>query len=377
MKKLMILLVAITISLTLGAASTLAASELPSYCGIPPGERTSEDGNDYTLCISSSTVGDRVYEGEYVTTEGTYHRIEYDETTGKWHGVSYITDINIMYDHLLGGWTRFDIKFSRDLKSLNSILLTYTTQRTCTTFFGICIPGTVEEADEERLFYENTVDDELWYQEADNITYYGNIPLVGERPTDLDYDYSIKLYGETRDIDTLEILEFEYVLTDAEIDQLQIDIQDQYDYEVTQIETDHGLSLAEKQELLSSLNDEYNAIPEIEYDMVFQEICLETDENCREVLPPTEESTAPTINDLSFTTFKDILKKVVFIVIGVIVLIIVGMNFGDKLLGILAEIMLGIANTIAIVIIKLIVDPFIAGVSVLANLFLKGISWKK
>jgi hypothetical protein len=307
-----------------------AAEDTPSYCSIPLDERSESDGFDYTLCTVQTNIyeGVEVYEGEFVTSEGTYNRISYNAETGKWHGVTVITDINVMQDTVFGDWTRFDIKFSRDIEYLDSVEIKWTTQRDCTTVLGVCLPWTVEEpAELQRIFY-NTEDDEAWYQGDDNISYYGDIPLIGERDISLEYDYSIKVYNESRPVDTVMILEYVYILTDEEIIQLALDIQDQYDYEVGIIASDNTLTVTEKNLLLQDLNLEYGQIPELEFGMTFREECFDTDENCIEVLPPTDESTAPLPDEVLDDWFEEwggsLLEKVAQLIIYTISILLGG-----------------------------------------------------
>jgi hypothetical protein len=351
--------------------------DIHSYCSIPLAERSPTDGFDYSLCNVPTNINDgvEVYEGEFVTSEGTYNRISYNPDTGKWHGVSYITDINVMYDHVLGGWTRFDIKFSRDIEYLDSVYLKYTTQRSCFSVLGVCMPWSIEEPDEEERTFTNTQDDDAWHQGQDEITYYGNIPLIGERPTNQEYDYSIKIYGETRDIDTVMILEYNYILTNEEIIQLALDIQDQYDYEVGVIANDDTLTTTEKNILLNDLNVEYGQIPDLTFGMMFSEECLPTDENCIEVLPVTDDSTAPSLDDITWDSINDFVYQIIGGAIAIVVMYFVGLQAIGAFLELAIDIIVKIGKGIAMIIYTLIIDPIVIGVTAILNFLLSIIFW--
>ncbi len=89
------------------------------------------------------------------------------------------------------------------------------------------------------------------------------------RSIDGDYDYVVNLDHTTKNkaVDSrVKILEFTYVLTDAEVQDLMLDIQAQYEQEYYLIITNPFLTASEKQNAINILNQEYS-----EYDVNFGE----------------------------------------------------------------------------------------------------------
>lgn len=348
----------------------------PSYCLIPDYLRFGNDGNDYTVCVIPPVAGDKVYEGEYVTSEGTYQRIEYNSVTGEWHGVAVIENIGIYYDRVLGNYTRFDVKFSRELSNLESIKLSYTTERTCTIIFGTCIPFTKKESETVTKEYANKTEDDLWWQGMDNIYYYGSVPLIGERPTGLEYDYSIKIYKESRPISKVEFLEYKYKLTPAEAEQLNLDIHDQYWFELAQIYYQEEISIYQKQLMITDLNIYYSKIPNVTEDTLIKEICYEDDVNCIEI-----NEDVPIIPDNVWNGSFDDLWNIVLKVISTILLIVIGiitvLLFGREMMSFITSLIFEIGLAVAGLIKLIFIDPFIEGLKIIASIFLSGITPRK
>ena len=287
--------------------TVILADTVPDECSIPYEDRTDEDENDYSVCDdfiinTNPSEGIEVYEGEFITSEGTYNRISYDSTTEIWQGVVQVIDYEVV-DTGVKSATWINLAFSRELKSLQKIVLEYTSEKECEHFglFGICIGGMYYP----ETFYEtldNTIVDGAWNENFllhnDDIIEYtsaqsGNLFNPGE------YDYSIFLHEIPleRQIDIIYIVDFVFVLTDAEIIQLGLDIEDQYSYEVSEINSNITISNDEKQQQLIALNSEYNEIPDLSFDMVFEQYCPPEDHNCI-LLTPDVSGEEETIDEV-------------------------------------------------------------------------------
>lgn len=292
-KKLLIAIL-ITITSLLNLTDTTAGT-VPNECSIPFADRNDEDGNDYTICeqyyvSTDPSSGIEIYEGEFLTSEGTYHRIEYDPELDKWYGVVHVTDYEVV-DTGMKQDTWINIAFSRELKELKQIVLEYTSEQECEHIglFGICIGGMYES----EVFHEtinNEIEDGAWNENFlinnDNIIEYTSYQS-GSLFNPGDYDYSVFLseIELERQIETVRIISFDFELTDAEIIQLGLDIQDQYAYEVSIIANSNFLTFNDKELALADINDEYNQIPDLEFGMHFSQLCDPTDSSCYMVTP--------------------------------------------------------------------------------------------
>lgn len=336
MKKKLVLMIVLLFNLVTNVSS-ITAGTVPDICSIPFSERTETDGNDYSICEeyyiqTDPTSGVEVYEGEFVTSEGTYHRIYYDHELDKWFGVTHVTDYEVV-DTGLKSATWINLKFSRELASLKQITLEYTSEEECEHFglFGVCLGGKYLS----EVFYEvieNTKTDGAWNENLllhnDDIIEYTN-NQSGSLFNPGDYDYTVFLHKIPleRQIEDVRIVGFDFELTDAELIQLAIDIEDQYAYEVTVIANDPNLNFNEKEEALSNLNDEYNSLPELEFGMRFSQLCDPSDSSCymvTEDVSGDEKTIDELLNDSSLI---DELLKSIGGIVALIVAGITGMSF--------------------------------------------------
>lgn len=285
-----IILIVFTLLLPFNISVTADTSTIPDFCSIPFEDRTLEDGNDYEVCASyhikiDYVEGAEVYEGEFVTTEGTYTRIEYDHELERWKGVIKITDYEVV-DNSLKSATWINLKFSRDLIALHKIELEYTSEQECENFgiFGICIGGIYES----ELFHEviiNEITDGAFFENFlihndDIIEYTSNQSSSLFSPGDYDYTIFLHEIPLERLIENVRFIDLEYTLTDEEVVQLGLDIQDQYAFEVALIKDSSTLTVDEKIEDLQVLNAEYNSLPDLEFGMRFAQYCPEEDSSC-------------------------------------------------------------------------------------------------
>jgi len=262
-----------------------SSSDLPSYCDLPEGERSATDGNDYTVCDSVEDPP------SYIDTRD-YKKIY--KKDGIWYGVIDIEKRNIFAveeGELPGvivqvGKTQhyaLEFAFTRDTKYLKSIDISFTRAAYCPVamdFLCRWFGGTVEEYNSGVITYEYD-DSSVPLGEAKSIEEAfgdGTITLSA----DPEFDYVINLEHTTTNEEPvhieLNILQFTYVLTDLEVDDVNDDIQAQYDLEVQAILHDDSLNITTKQLALDQLNIEYD-----EYNITYNEeitsLCL-NDELC-------------------------------------------------------------------------------------------------
>lgn len=311
--------------------------EVPSYCSLPNDERTDDDGNDYSQCESPTPLTDEVYEGEFVTSEGTYNRIQFSRDTMRWTGVVLITAYDVHDKDFAKTDTWINLQFSRELENLNMIELEYTSEKECENIgiFGWCIGGVYESETFKETIY-NKVNDGAWNENLfisnDQIIRTTSNQVSFGDSTEYDYTIFLKEIPLDKQIDTIKFLQFEFVLTNEEIDQLKIDVQDQYEYEVNQIKNDPESNLTEKNIALEDLNEEYSQMPEIVYDMVFAHACPEDVLNCvivtepsNEQLDPEDDGTPLWAEDIVDTILKGVSIVAAALVGGTMITVIVSM----------------------------------------------------
>jgi hypothetical protein len=195
-----------------------------------------------------------------------YERIE--KISGIWYGVIEVTASEVTWlddaGFAYGGFNTILIKYSRELENLNEITIKYTTKDYCfgPEVVGICIGTTTESYTETETIYNKQDDGSfLEYLTLDKITTTANA----------NYDYAIFIKGEP--IDIVEIISFKYVLTDAEIDLLRLDIQEQYEQELNLILNNAVLTDEERSDLINQLNQEYAAY-QIDYGEEMESYCV-------------------------------------------------------------------------------------------------------
>ena len=215
----------------------------------------------YAIDPDNPILNPPVYDYEYATTNSDYNRI-YKDSQGLWYGVIEITDSmvtvwNCSYNKCTNN--AIYLSFSRDLEELVSIKFDYTLKTYCDGFplLGLCI-GTKIESEEGSEEVFNKYTDGSFMEFITNNDGIVNIDYT-------DYDYRI-ITEESNEIYTVEIIKFTYILTEAEIIDLRLDIQEQYDEELAIIVDNDILTPDEVTEQIEILEDEYS-----EYEIDFGE----------------------------------------------------------------------------------------------------------
>jgi|GEM_PF-3060878 len=168
---------------------------------------------------------------------------------------------------------------------------------------------------------------------------------------DEQYEYVVNLDHTTKNEvsdSTIKILEFTYVLTDAEVQELMLDVQAQYEQEYYQIITNDFLTDTEKQNAINMLNQEYS-----DYDVNFGEEMTSpcVGDGCEDELDGAPE--LPYIGGLD-TLLEKVLaglglnvdNLVEYLVIGIIITIITGLTLYQMAKSILDSIIKAIAEGI-------------------------------
>jgi len=240
---------------------------------------------DYTVCPDNIVS---------LADKSGYERIE--KIDGIWYGVIDITDIYVastffalndfesVYMNVIG------ITFTRDTQNLEQIEIDYVTvQDSClgvVAFDKYCIGSTADS-------YEGTYILNNSYNSSNFLDFLrGDEIYVG----DDEYDYY--LYIEGPELASVTVVKFTYVLTHDEVDDLRLDIQEQYELEYQMILENPLLTADEKLIQIVALMEEYKDY-EIDYDQEMTSICIEgIHENCTAI-------NLDTTADLSTDPFAD------------------------------------------------------------------------
>ncbi len=282
MKKILILILMMFVFVGVGNQHVQAEDPIVEETPEEITEPTPEEIIEETCTGLIWQCREEVYDGEYVTDEGTYKRISYDSVTEKWYGVVEITDKRSEY-YEIGGYkyNTIYVNFSRDLERLEYLSFIYTTEAVCNKNFGDYLVFWADSCS-NGLDIGELVSTEVYeiFVEQD----LGNEDIAGyiapnEAVYNSDYAWKIPLW-ETRPIDVIVIIEIGFVLTDAEMVQLGLDIQSQFEYEAHQISINNEFNTTRKALELEELKNEYEAIPELNFGMYFAEICPVGDESC-------------------------------------------------------------------------------------------------
>jgi hypothetical protein len=202
------------------------------------------------------------YEYEYTkyAEASDYERIE--KYLGKWYGVIQVTNTKLEYVDWVGspGINNLYIQFDRDVELLDSIKIDYVTEDYCS---GInawligCTRGFEESYEGTSEIYNKSRDGSL----LEILT----LDTITTTVID-DYDYVIFM-RDTVPYKNVDVVEFTYILTAAEIEELKLDIQEQYESEFDLINDNDILSDEKKEVMILQLNTEYE-----EYDVSYGEL---------------------------------------------------------------------------------------------------------
>lgn len=327
MRKLHLLFIIVITTFLLGNTSDVMLN--PDYCSIPTFERSATDGNDYILC-DDSVIG----ENDTPSYLDTRDYREIYKKDGVWYGVLDVTTSALETITISGTGTvnYFYIDFDRDTQLLTQIDVEYTTKDTCKypglsidmfgCFLGLEIPGETKTIQ----IYNKTLDDFFTTALESGFTdwsykpiypYHDSLTVIG------DFDYTI----EIRDVEisSIDVLSFLYVLENYEVDQVNEDIQTQFDNEVQAIMHDDSLNITEKQLAYDQLKIEYSEYT-LTYDEEIYQLCVDDPECHIDNIDPSD----PTEPDRPLWV-EDIIETVIQGV-GIIVASIVG----TSLLGMIA-----------------------------------------
>ncbi len=259
----------------------------------------------------------------YFTHDGVEYDRIFKDSNDVWHGVIKVNEVYTPDDKLNASapWvTYFDL--SRDTKDLYNVKLRfYTDERWFFKIFG------------EKIVNEVIVDttyksSNLYSEEAiDSFGEYGaavwknadtdKIGPIGKRKT---WDYII-LTPYNKRVDEVISFEFDFVLTDYAVDELNEDIQVQRLDEIQNIIDDPLLGYEEKLLKIEELNEEYSNYV-MEYDEVVHFEATETNiEEINKMLNPTLEGM-----DLMYVQLQSVVKLVIVAAIAV-VLFVFGVKF--------------------------------------------------
>ncbi len=245
-----------------------------------------------------------------INAESTsYQHEDYDRIYKEndiWYGVidlkdSHLTGWNCVYNKC--HQNAIYVSFTRDTEKLTSITYDYKTQAPCrgVNLFGLCIGSKGEQETGSETVYNHS-------DHGPFLTYLLNSNPITEINAifgDAKYDY--RIVSETSTLfESIDIIEFTYILTDEEVDNIMTDIQDQYDRELHSILIDQSLSFDQKERKEQSLKEEYSYYT-IEYGEDLRSRC----EN--ETLCHIESSSNP-IELPTLFDFRSIIKKAALVI---------------------------------------------------------------
>lgn len=296
------LITALTITTSSSSLFALPDEEVlqPDYCSEPEEENP---GEDYTVCTIDPNDSEVPEVPSYLDTRDYREIYKLD---GAWYGILDITTSDIEYLTITGqgGVNYVYIDFDRDTEQLVSIDLNYTTQETCkymSTMFG-CLFGTTNPPITDTLEIFNKTTDGSFVEVLSsgfNQTYDPIYAYTDSLTIDGEFDYTIEI-RELEAIETVNIIEFTFILTEEAVTEVTEDIQAQYQKEIEAILHDTTLNITEKQLALIQLNIEYS-----EYELVYGEeitqLCID-DPECEivndDLDDPTEADIPPYLEDI-------------------------------------------------------------------------------
>ena len=184
---------------------------------------------------------------------------EYDrifKRNGVWYGIIEVTDIS------LSEWnctmangrcyqSRIMLNFSRELERLTSVTYDFTAKDSCrgVNLFGFCIGSWETGQSGTHTAFEKD-------RHGPFVQFILNSSEI-QRAFGTSYDFQIITPMTYGPLESVEIIQFTFVLTDAEVESVLASIQEQYDAEVELILNTPGLTDAQRQQLLDQLNLEY------------------------------------------------------------------------------------------------------------------------
>lgn len=268
-----------------------------------------------------------------VPYSGYAERSEYDrieKVDGIWYGVITINDFELLkastvncMGYFCDSRNEIYLNFSREVEQVSEITYQYQFEDYCegTEFLGICFGDRVSPDYEVTTVYNRYEDGsliEILSLEQDNIVKLSEdfTLWTNNQP----YDFLIKS-DTNEDYDEVKLLTFILILTEAEIAELKLDIQAQYEQEYNNIINDSSLTEIEKQSQVNLLNSEY-----AEYDINFgDEMEVPCVGDCEIDLPDEEHPVEDWIDKFFSNLDLRFEKLIEYIVIGSIIAVITGL----------------------------------------------------
>ena len=230
-----------------------------------------------------------------------------------WYGVidlkeSHLTAWNCVYGKC--HQNAIYVAFTRDTEKLTSITYDYKTIAPCRglEMFGLCIgPRGEQETGSETVYNHSDHGPFLTFLLNSN-------PITEVNSIFGNNKYDYRIVSESTDLfESVQIIEFTYILTDQEVDNIMRDIQAQYDQELQEILTDQSLSFEQKEQAEKALQEEYLSYT-IDYGEDLRSRC-ENEELCY------IESTSKPIELPSLFDYRSLIKKaLLFLFIGLLAL---------------------------------------------------------
>lgn len=212
---------------------------------------TSTSASDSTEC-ASDIIDNYDFDYSDIANGTDYTRI-CKNAVGEWLGVIDITNIRLDLSGMssYGGsyhTSELYIAFSRDLEALVEVNLIGTPVNVCNlllSFYGTCVLGSQEQEPKDYTIYNK-------YTDGGFMDWLANDKI---QTTNIDgYDYHIHIDDALKEVD---VVSFTYILTEAEIDSLNLDIQTQYELEFNSIANNPLLTDQEREQQLLTLQKEY------------------------------------------------------------------------------------------------------------------------
>ena len=297
-----------------------------------------------------------------LSTTDNYDR--YEKIDGTWYGIIEVTDSELISTNRSVNYNIIYLNFSRDTENLTSISYNYDYGGYCPTLtalsFGTwCLIGDYLEEDtgHETVYQEETVDMTF----SNWITFQTSTANILKLPEGDKWDYLIRS-EESLPFNKINIIEFTYRLTEAEVSAINDDIQAQYDNDLAGIMNDTTLSYAQKEHKVSELNLAYEGM-ELVYGQELHSYCLNA-EHC------IVESSNPPMQAGS----SNLIFYGVIIVVALGILMAIPSLINDVAHGITAGV-LTVSQTIAVFIRHYIWHPLYRGLQIIARLLFTTIFW--
>lgn len=285
--------------------------DIPDNCDTLGCDSNTDDGgatDDY----SSIPYG-------YAVANSDYTRIEYVE--GVWYGIIDITDLSLTAAFTGSGAFDSDpnymnvigISLTRELTYLKSVKVEFVTKDSCQgwfTFFG-CIGSTTPSYEGVRTIHNTSENDTF------SNVYFGSNEEEIITGND-DYDYY--LYVRDDAYDHIKVLELEFKLTAAEVTDLELDIQQQFNDEAETILNNPLLTDEQQDTQIAALIEEYDSWPDLDTETIF--IAAPTCEldNCEtdddSIVPDSQDFLSEEWFQQRFDNFLDKLLTILLIVLG-------------------------------------------------------------